>query len=151
MKQKNSAVDDRMSRSIIRELCGNDSVEQVSRLISQLTRRSVVPDIASMVMDPSCHVIVIECDGELLGLSSIVFYRTPTRGLTGRIEDVVVDEKMRGSGYGRKMLEALLDEARIRKTVCVQLVSEPERATARALYDSLGFTLRETGEFTHWL
>lgn len=136
---------------LIRELRADDPKEAVARLFSQLSSRDIDPEVVEMAGDSHCHVIVAERDGMLVGISSVVFYRTPTRGKVARVEDVVVDGSARGQGLGRRMMEALLDEARNRQVACVQLDSEPHRPAARKLYGSLGFSMRETGEFILWL
>jgi len=63
---------------------------------------------------------------------------------TGIIEDVVVDKNYRGKGIGRKLTEMLIKEAKKRKADCVELTSNPKRAEANAMYESMGFEKRET-------
>lgn len=141
----------RNSDVVVRELRADDSKTEIKHLFAQLSSRDIDPEVEALAADSDCHVIVAEQDGKLVGISSIVFYRTPTRGRVGRVEDVVVDESARGQGLGRRMMEILVDEARKREVACVQLDSEPYRPSARKLYDSLGFSMRETGEFVLWL
>ncbi|KAK3806427.1 MAG: acyl-CoA N-acyltransferase [Benniella sp.] len=66
------------------------------------------------------------------------------------IEDLVVLDEYRGQGIGRGLMQRALNEAvEVRDCTMVDLTSRPDRAQARALYESLGFTLRETGVFRY--
>jgi ribosomal protein S18 acetylase RimI-like enzyme len=60
------------------------------------------------------------------------------------IEDVIVDESMRGQGVGEALTEAMLDEARARGCVTVDLTSRPSREAANRLYQKLGFERRDS-------
>ena len=79
----------------------------------------------------------------LIGMASIYFCQTLIRK-TGIIEDVVVDKNYCGKGIGRKLTEMLIKEAKKRKADCVELTSNPKRAEANAMYESMGFEKRET-------
>ena len=59
------------------------------------------------------------------------------------LEDVFVEERARGSGLGRALVEATLGRARERGCRRVELDVNTENAPALALYRSLGF---ETGK-----
>lgn len=61
----------------------------------------------------------------------------------GFMEDVFVQEEFRGKGYGKKIVEALIEEAR--KKGCYKLIctSRPSRDKVHAWYKKLGF--REQG------
>jgi ribosomal protein S18 acetylase RimI-like enzyme len=55
------------------------------------------------------------------------------------LEDLFVEERVRGSGLGRALVEATLERARERGCRRVQLDVNTENAAALALYRSLGF------------
>lgn len=66
------------------------------------------------------------------------------------IEDLVVLTDCRGQGIGRGLMQRAIDEAvDMRGCTMVDLTSRPDRAQARALYESLGFSLRDTGVFRY--
>ena len=73
-------------------------------------------------------------------------YEAPT-GRKTWIEDVVVDEKFRGAGLGRKMLQDMLDKLSLEENTTLMLTSNPKRIAANALYKSLGFTPKETNVY----
>ena len=49
----------------------------------------------------------------------------------------------RGEGFGRAMLEAVLEEARARDAVNISLGTSVDDTEARGLYESFGFTNKE--------
>lgn len=66
------------------------------------------------------------------------------------IEDLVVLSDCRGQGIGRGLMQRAIHEAvEVRGCTMVDLTSRPDRAEARALYESLGFSLRDTGVFRY--
>ncbi|KAF9353089.1 hypothetical protein BGX26_009129 [Mortierella sp. AD094] len=66
------------------------------------------------------------------------------------VEDLVVSNDCRGQGIGRGLMKrALHDAVHIRDCEMVDLTSRPDRVQARALYESLGFKLRDTGSFRY--
>ncbi|KAF9902705.1 hypothetical protein BX616_001849 [Lobosporangium transversale] len=67
------------------------------------------------------------------------------------IEDLVVSDICRGKGVGRGLMKRALDEAVFaRHCKIVDLTSKPDRVQARALYESLGFKIRDTGAFRYY-
>ena len=73
-------------------------------------------------------------------------YRVPT-GIRAIIEDVIVDESVRGLGIGEALLRRLLDLARDKGANGVALTSNPKRESANRLYQRIGFSLRETNAY----
>ena len=59
----------------------------------------------------------------------------------------MVDERFRGRGLGRKIMEITLAAMRKAGVASIELTSHPSRVAARALYRSLGFKPRKTGVF----
>jgi len=64
---------------------------------------------------------------------------------TGEMKRMFVREAHRGSGLGRRLALAVIEEARQRKYTRVMLDTLPKLAPAIALYRDLGF--RETGPY----
>jgi ribosomal protein S18 acetylase RimI-like enzyme len=77
-------------------------------------------------------------------------YRVPT-GVRSIIEDVVVDEKMRGRGIGAALVHHAIDLAREAGAEGVSLTSNPKREAANHLYQMLGFELRKTNPYYYKL
>ncbi|WP_449277810.1 ribosomal protein S18-alanine N-acetyltransferase [Leucobacter sp. GX24907] len=60
-------------------------------------------------------------------------------GADGDIQTIAVDSETRGAGHGRRIMNALLDEAASRDVREVFLEVRADNPVARALYASLGF------------
>jgi ribosomal protein S18 acetylase RimI-like enzyme len=58
---------------------------------------------------------------------------------------VIVDEKYRGKGLGRKILQELERQSRENNAKLITLTSNPARVPAHRLYESEGFEKRDTG------
>jgi ribosomal protein S18 acetylase RimI-like enzyme len=63
------------------------------------------------------------------------------------IEDVVVDESARRQGVGEALTEAMVEQARARGCVTVDLTSRPSREAANELYQKQGFARRDTNVY----
>ena len=87
-------------------------------------------------------------DGAIVGSLTLAFYRIPT-GLKAWIEDVVVDDAVRGRGVGAALNQAALAEARRRGSKDLSLTSRPSRQAANRLYLRLGFVARETNMYRY--
>ncbi|MDK1080488.1 MAG: GNAT family N-acetyltransferase, partial [Anaerolineae bacterium] len=56
-----------------------------------------------------------------------------------RVEDVIVEEAMRGNGIGEALVRYALNMAREANADGVALTSNPKRKAANQLYQKLGF------------
>lgn len=64
------------------------------------------------------------------------------QGLLGNVDELVVDEKFRGQGIGRKLMEAITDIAIKEGCVQLELDSALHRKQAHKFYNNLGFMTR---------
>jgi len=88
-----------------------------------------------------------DVDGaEVVGALTLVVFRIPT-GVRARIEDVVVDEAVRGRRIGERLSLAALQKARDLGAMNADLTSRPSRAAANRLYRRMGFELRESNAY----
>lgn len=120
-----------------------------ARLIPQLSSSNPVPSrvqLEEIVSSPATMLFVARLDGRLVGALTLALFRIPT-GLRAWIEDVVVDNDVRGSGVGEALNRAALDEAKKRGAVTVDLTSRPSREAANRLYQRLGFAIRDTNVY----
>ncbi len=79
----------------------------------------------------------------MAGTLTLVVFRIPT-GIRAWIEDVVVDESLRGRGAGDALTRAALDKAAELGARTVDLTSRPSREAANRLYQRIGFERRDT-------
>jgi ribosomal protein S18 acetylase RimI-like enzyme len=85
-------------------------------------------------------------DDTVVGMLTLAVFRVPT-GLRAWIEDVVVDEAVRGRGVGAELTNAAIHLANQRGARTVDLTSRPSREAANRLYQRLGFVQRETNVY----
>ena len=132
----------------------DELIAAFDRLIPQLSRSAAVltPDLIREIVEAPANTVLIARDGRdhgrIVGMLTLVVFRIPT-GVRAWIEDVVVDEAVRGRGVG----EALSQEA-IRRAVgsgarTVELTSRPSREAANRLYQRLGFVRRDSNVYRY--
>ena len=125
-----------------------------NRLVPQLSRSAAVPtpELIREIVEAQASTVLIARDGRdkgrIVGLLTLVVFRIPT-GVRAWIEDVVVDEAVRGRGVG----EALSQEA-VRRAIelgarTVELTSRPSREAANRLYQRLGFVRRDSNVYRY--
>ncbi len=84
------------------------------------------------------HVFVLRVDGIPIGCGGILIVDDPA-GLYGEIKRMYVRSGNRGSGFGRRILETLVDHARERDITVLRLETGIHQREAIGLYESLGF------------
>jgi GNAT superfamily N-acetyltransferase len=79
-----------------------------------------------------------EKKGRLVGLAHYLFHRsTTTIEPTCYLQDLFTAEAARGKGVGRKLIEAVYEQARLAGVVNVYWRTHASNATARRLYDQV--------------
>ena len=110
------------------------------------------PDLIREIVEAQSNTVLIARDqredGRIVGLLTLVVFRIPT-GVRAWIEDVIVDEAVRGRGVA----EALSQEA-VRRALglgarTVELTSRPSREAANRLYQRLGFVRRDSNVYRY--
>ena len=98
--------------------------------------------LAQALADPSrVGVLVAERAGAVIGMvTAQLVVSTAEGGTSAWIEDMVVAERERGRGLGRRLLEAIEAWARARGASRLQLLADRENAPARAFYARLGWS-----------
>jgi ribosomal protein S18 acetylase RimI-like enzyme len=126
--------------------------EAFQRLVPQLTSNNPPPsrdDLAALVKSESTTLLIARHPGPrgpIVGAASVAVYRVPT-GVRALIEDVIVDESLRGQGIGEGLVRRALEIARERGASGVSLTSNPKRQAANRLYSRMGFVRRETNAY----
>lgn len=124
-------------------------VKQIRMLLSQLSTKEVrftLEELQSIISTDNSTLFVAEEEGCIVGMLTLASYRIPT-GMKFWIEDVVVDEKARGKGHAKQLLQAAIDMVHEAGGGTIELTSRPSRVAARTLYMSIGFQPYETGVF----
>ena len=131
----------------------DDLVEAMDRLIPQLSSSNPPPgraELSEIVASPATVLFVARHRGRIVGALTLVAFRIPT-GVRTRIEDVVVDETMRGRRVGEMLSEAALERARQLGARSTDLTSRPSREAANRLYARMGFQQRESNVYRYTL
>ncbi|MEA2974194.1 MAG: hypothetical protein QOG82_2652 [Actinomycetota bacterium] len=136
-----------------------DVREAMARLVPQLSRSAPVPtddELAEIVSSPATMLLagrVVGDDGadgagRIVGLLTLAVFRIPT-GVRAWIEDVVVDQAVRGQGVGEALTREAVRLAAAAGARTVDLTSRPSREAANRLYRRLGFAVRETNVYRY--
>jgi ribosomal protein S18 acetylase RimI-like enzyme len=120
-------------------------VPQLSSSAQALTRA----ELEVIVESPATTILLAEDDeGAVIGSLTLALFRTPT-GTRAWIEDVVVDESARGQGAGEALVAEAIRLAAEAGARTVDLTSRPSRDAANALYEKIGFRMRETNVYRY--
>ena len=133
------------------ETVNSELLTTFGRLIPQLTQAPCpsAQDLQKLVDSPSILIVAHRSnpDGPIIGMGTLGVFCTPS-GVHAHVEDVVVDESMRGQGVGEKLVNHLLELARGMGLKGVSLTCNPRRVAANRLYQKMGFRKWETN--TYW-
>lgn len=89
---------------------------------------------------PRSRVFVAESAGRVVG--ALTLHALPyllKTGSWGRIESLVVDEPVRGTGAGRALIDAAEEQARSWGCLLMEVTSSRHRTGAHAFYRRLGY------------
>lgn len=100
--------------------------------------------LGKIINDENHFIFVLEKEGRLLGTATLLLQMNLSHA--GRpyahIENVVIDEKHRGKGIGKKILGHLVEKAKERN--CYKIILHCKKDSILPFYKKCG--LRETGE-----
>lgn len=129
---------------------GDDIAAAIASLTVQLSPRRVGPDaeeLTEILASPATRLLVArDGDGAIVGMLTLVIYRTPARRCAW-IEDLVVDERARGRRIAEELVRGAISMARAQGAESVDLTSRPAREAANRLYPRLGFAPHETNVY----
>lgn len=116
----------------------HDVHELIKELVPGLSVSS--ERLVALVAAPGTHFFAaVGDDGHVVGCAMLCVFDTPT-GRKASVEDVVVNPACRGQHIGRKLIEHIIDFARLELgDVELHLTSNPRRVAANKLYRSVGF------------
>jgi GNAT superfamily N-acetyltransferase len=91
--------------------------------------------------DAHQQLLVGELDGRVVATAQVTWVRrlTYVGGEMGIVESVRVRSDLRGRGYGERLMRHVVDLARGRGAVRVELTTNARRESARRFYERLGF------------
>lgn len=122
------------------------TITRLAELLTQLSSsaRPLDGETLRRTLDcPTNTLLVAWHDGEPVGMLTLVVFPVPS-GIRAWIEDVVVDERLRGNGIGAALTNEAVRIAHTSGARTVDLTSRPSRVAANRLYQRLGFQQRES-------
>ena len=93
---------------------------------------------ARLMRDTQIHGLAARRDGAIVGITHYLFH--PTAWATGPacyLQDLYVDQAIRGTGAGRALIEAVAEQARKAGAARLYWLTQDHNAVARRLYDRL--------------
>jgi putative acetyltransferase len=96
-----------------------------------------LPDIASLMQGDVLFLVARDVDGAAVGCAALV-----KRQAYGEVKRMFVDERRRGLGTGRKLLEHLVMFARMSGLSVLRLETGIRQPEAIGLYERMGFERR---------
>jgi len=129
----------------------DSTLDAVNRLLPQLSKSSKQINWSTLqkLTNSECtRLYVAKEDDTIFGMLSLVVFSIPT-GTKAWIEDVVVDERARGKGAGKELMNHALNVAKELGAKSADLTSRPSREAANKLYQAIGFEGRETNVYRY--
>ena len=141
------------SRTVLREATAGDAAT-IATLIRQLARAtgeehkvgSGPGDFARHGFGPSpaFRALIAERDGRAVGLTLWFYNFSSWRGELGAyLQDIYVDDALRGTGLGRRLLAETARRSRADGATHLRLSVASDNEAAREFYEHLGFTYRD--------
>jgi GNAT superfamily N-acetyltransferase len=109
--------------------------------------REAVAAFEEITADAHQQLLVGELDGRVVATAQVTWVRrlTYVGGEMGIVESVLVRSDLRGRGYGERLMRHVVDLARGRGAVRVELTTNARRESARRFYERLGFVASHVG------
>ena len=90
-----------------------------------------------LLQDEEIHGLGARLDGQLVGIAHYLFHASIWRDNSCYLQDLFVDETVRGQGAARRLIDAVADAARQRGAVRYYWQTKQDNVRARALYDKV--------------
>ena len=123
----------------------NQDVEDLDNLMHELSSTSYCNEeiLDNVMNDDNAHAYVIREEGHIIAAGALCVMHN-LEFTIANVESVVVSTKYRGRGYGKELIELIIDDAKRLNVHSVHLTSNPKRVIANKLYQKLGFVKYET-------
>jgi len=115
-------------------------LEPTTSIISVERLKTIISSTTTFIF------IATNTSEEIVGMITLVIFPN-LEGYKAWIEDLVVDEKYRGQGVAKALINKALEKAKSLDAKTVSLTSQPSRIIANLLYKKLGFIIRETNYY----
>lgn len=129
------------------ELLADDDLGAQREDASEPLDAAYASAFAAIAADPNNELIVVEHQGDLVGVLQLTFIPNLTHLGSWRclIEGVRIHRSYRGRGLGTSLFTWAIERAAERSCTLVQLTSDKQRPEAHRFYESLGFRATHEG------
>lgn len=104
-------------------------------------------DSYQAILDSSDRALFVVDDSQSIAGMAVVNLIEKLTTREARIDEVVVSSQSRGKGYGAMLMQACDEWAFSRGADVIEFTSRSSRQAANALYQKLGYVLRETNVY----
>jgi len=126
----------------------SSDVKSINHLLTLLTQNPDKITAAKLnKISQNSHVLLaIDKNNKIIGMATLALVYIPVCTY-GRIEDIVVDNKLRGQGIATTLTKKLILKAKKLHLKKIELSARPTRIEANKLYLSLNFLKHETNVY----
>lgn len=122
------------------------------RLSSELHDRDMSSEVTPEEIDqfidnPNRAIVCVVDEKDVVQGSAIVNLSYKFPNVECRLDEVIVSDRVRGQGLGRVLMDAVETWAWEHDADTIEFTSRPSREAANALYQKLGYKLRETNVY----
>lgn len=121
----------------------------LNKLLLQLSssKKQMMPSqLKGIIKNKNIYLLAAIEDNKIIGTATLAKVDQIT-GKEGYVESVVVDEKYRGRGFGKKLMMYLISLAKNLKIDYLTLTSNPKRKIANKMYKNIGFSIYKTNVY----
>jgi len=135
------------TETIVFEEARLTDLSEIKKLLKQLVPEQnqefglMLVDLSESIKSNYNKWFVIRCNDKVVGCCQLIIYRNLIRSpfLKAIIDSVIVDEKHQYIGFGKLLIERVLEYAKQRHVGKVQLISSFPRFQAHNFYEKLNF------------
>ena len=122
-----------------------EDVKDLDFLMHELSPTSFCNEeiLENVINDVNSHTYIIREDGHIVAAGSLCVMHNLEFTIAS-VESVVVASEYRGRGYGKELIEHIINEAKRLNVKLIHLTSNPKRIAANSLYQRMGFVKYET-------
>ncbi|MCP9768736.1 GNAT family N-acetyltransferase [Lacihabitans sp. LS3-19] len=101
----------------------------------------------NIIKDTNQELTIVEMNGEKIATFHLTFiqYLTHQGGLRAQVEAVRTNSKYRGQGIGKRVFEYIINRAKEKNCIMVQLTTDKKRPDAISFYENIGFIATHEG------
>lgn len=125
-----------------------NALDDLNRLLLQWSSKGyqLTPQYFKKLIKKS-HILCLYDKGNVIGTVTLIEIQKLS-GPKGSLEHLILDEKYRGRGLGKELMNFAISVAKTLKIEVLFLTCEPDRLVANVLYQKLGFKIKKTNFYS---